>query len=98
LGLGTKIYIVWLKEMLNMKKNPSLLIVAVKVIGELLFLYGFFGWAYGVLVQLTHPNWLPLGLSHLIPWIRVDTFTIISFIVSAVGFFLWRLTKELTSR
>jgi hypothetical protein len=80
-----------------MKKNLSLLIVLVKVAGELLFLYGFFGWAYGVLVQLIHPYWLPLGLSHLIPWLRVDTFTIISFIASAVGFFIWRLTKELSS-
>jgi hypothetical protein len=68
----------------------------VEVIGKLLFLYGLLGWAYGVLVQLTHPDWLTFSLSHLIPWIRVDTFTIISFIVSGVGFLMWMLTRELT--
>ena len=69
--------------------------ILVKVVGELLFLYGFLGWVYGVLVQLTHPYWLPFGLSHLTPWIRVDSFTVISFIVSAIGFFMWRLAREL---
>jgi hypothetical protein len=68
--------------------------VVVKVLGELLFLYGFLGWIYGVLVQLIHPGWLSYGLSHLVPWIRVDTFTVFSFAVSAVGFLLWRLVKE----
>jgi len=34
-----------------------------------------------------------MGLSHLIPWIRVDSFAIISFTASIVGFFLWRLSK-----
>lgn len=65
-----------------------------KVGGEFLFTFGLLGWAYGVLVQLIHPEWLTLGLSHLIPWIRVDTFTIISFIIAAIGFLIWRLTKE----
>ena len=69
----------------------------VEVIGKLLFLYGLLGWIYGVLVQLVHPDWLTLGLTHLIPWIRVDTFTVISFIVSGVGFLMWMLTRELTS-
>jgi len=68
--------------------------VVVKVVGEALFLYGFLGWIYGVLVQLTNPRWLSLGLSHLTPWIRTDTFTIISFLISAIGFFTWRLAKE----
>jgi hypothetical protein len=66
-----------------------------KVGGEFLFLFGLLGWVYGVLVQLIHPEWLPLGLSHLMPWIRVDTFTIMSFIIAAIGFLIWRLTKEL---
>jgi len=72
--------------------------IVAKVLGELLFLFGLFGWVYGVLVQLVHPEWLTLQLSHLITWIRVDTFTIICFIISAVGFFIWRLTRELLSR
>lgn len=78
-----------------MKKPSILSVVVVKCFGELFFLYGFLGWVYGVLVQLLHPEWLPLGLSHLVPWIRVDTFTIISFIVSSVGFIVWRLAGEL---
>lgn len=75
----------------------ALKIIFAGVIGKLLFLYGLLGWTYGVLVQLTHPYWLTLGLTHLAPWIRVDTFTVISFIVSGVGFFMWMLTRELTS-
>jgi hypothetical protein len=71
-------------------------VVVVKVVGELLFLYGLLGWTYGVLVQLIHPRWLPYALSHLIPWIRIDTFTVISFALSALGFLTWRITRELT--
>jgi hypothetical protein len=84
--------------MLSMKKGTLLSIVVVKGIGELFFVFGFLGWMYGVLVQLIHPEWLTVQLSHLAPWIRVDTFTIICFIISAVGFLIWRLTRELLLR
>ena len=80
-----------------MTKTLDKFIVFVKVIGELLFLFGFLGWVNGEVVQFTHPSDLPLPLSHLTPWIRIDTFTILSFIVSAVGFFLWRTATELAS-
>jgi hypothetical protein len=73
----------------------SSVFVFVRVVGELLFVYGFLGWVYGVVVQLIHPDWIFSGLSHLTPWIRVDTFTVLCFVVSAVGFFVWRLAKEL---
>jgi hypothetical protein len=76
-----------------MKKPLLLSIIILKGFGELLFLYGLLAWVYGILVQLIHPEWLPLGLSHLTPWIRVDTFTIISFLISAAGFLIWRLTR-----
>lgn len=69
-------------------------VTVVRVLGEMLFLYGLLGWAYGVIIQLTHPSWLPGGLSHLTIWIRVDTFSIVSFLLSILGFFVWRLTKE----
>jgi len=69
--------------------------VLIKVVGELLFVFGFLGWINGEIVQATHPEWLPIPLSHLTPWVRVDTFTILSFLVSAVGFFMWRIVKEL---
>jgi hypothetical protein len=68
------------------------------VVGQFWFLYGLLGWAYGVLVQMLRPQWLGLGLSHLIPWIRVDTFAILSFIASALGFLLWRFAREFMGR
>jgi len=78
-------------------KSPAHVNVAlVKVVGELLFLYGLLGWIYGVIIQLTNPDWLPLPLSHLTGPLRTDTFTILCLILSAVGFFTWRLTIELT--
>jgi hypothetical protein len=81
-----------------MKKALLLSIIVLKVFGEVLFVYGLLSWVYGILVQLIYPEWLPLGLSHLIPWIRVDTFAIMSFILSAAGFLIWRLTRELLLR
>ena len=78
-----------------MVSHPKLIIPM--VIGELLFLFGLLAWIYGVLIQLIEPATLASGLSHLIPWIRVDTFTILSFIVSAIGFLIWRLAKEMIS-
>jgi hypothetical protein len=80
-----------------MKKFARLSFIVLKGFGQLLFLYGFLGWLYGILIQLIHPEWLTLGLSHLIPWIRVDTFAILCFVVSAVGFLIWRLTREVVS-
>ena len=68
-----------------------------KVVGELFFLFGLFGWIYGVLVALVHPNWLTAPFSHLTPDLRQDIFTIYAFVISAIGFVIWRLTKELAS-
>jgi hypothetical protein len=72
-------------------------LIPLKIFGEFLFLFGLLAWIYGVLIQLVHPEWLTLGLSHLIPWIRVDTFTIISFIIAAIGFLIWRIVHELVA-
>jgi hypothetical protein len=82
---------------MNMTKILDKFTVLIRVVGELLFLFGFLGWVNGEIVQFTHPAWLSLPLSHLTPWIRVDTFAILSFIVSAAGFFMWRIAKELIS-
>ena len=70
----------------------------VKIAGEFLFLFGLLGWGYGVLIQIVHPEWLPVTLSHLITWIRVDTFTILSFVIAAIGFLIWRLANELSKK
>ena len=77
-----------------MKNYMSIL----KIIGETLFIYGLLGWIYGVLIQLFYPDWLSYGLSHLTPWIRVDTFATISFALSIIGFLTMRLCKTFNSR
>ncbi len=76
-------------------QNLSKSIAFLRVVGQLLFLYGLLGWIYGVLIQLHHSASLTYPLSHLTPWIRVDTFTIMSFLVSAAGFLIWRTLAEL---
>jgi hypothetical protein len=81
-----------------MNKALMFSVVVGKAVGELIFVFGFLGWFYGVLVQLVHPDWLTIELSHLTPWLRVDTFTIACFVLSAIGFFVWRLMRELSSR
>ena len=73
--------------------NKSVLVI-IKVVGEMLFFFGFLAWLDGVVIQFTHPEWLPERVSHLLN-VRTDTFTIAMFFVSALGFFLWRLTAEL---
>lgn len=78
----------------GMNRSTSRLMLIVKVIGETLFLFGLLAWLNGVVIQFTHPDWLPLPVSHLLN-VRTDTFTIIMFFVSAFGFFVWRLMAEL---
>ncbi len=68
-------------------------ILIIKVAGELLFLYGLLAWLDGVVVQFVDPMWLAMPVSHLLN-VRTDTFTILMFFVSAVGFFIWRVTVE----
>jgi hypothetical protein len=68
--------------------------LVIKVVGQVLFLFGLLAWLDGVGIQFTHPMWLAMPVSHLLS-IRTDTFTILMFIVSAFGFFIWRLTEEL---
>jgi hypothetical protein len=70
-------------------------ILIAKVAGELLFLYGLLAWLDGVVIQFIDPMWLAMPVSHLFLWLRTDTFTIFSFIISALGFFIWRLAVEL---
>jgi hypothetical protein len=69
----------------------------VKILGQLLFLYGLLGWIYGILFQFIYPQWLTGPLSHLTPGLRVDVFAIASFFLSILGFLLWRFTIELTT-
>ena len=74
--------------------NRKILLFA-KVAGQLLFIYGLLAWLDGVVIQFADPEWLPMPVSHLLN-VRTDTFTIAMFIVSAIGFFVWRFIVELT--
>lgn len=78
-----------------MKRASERKVLIVKVAGELLFLYGLLAWLDGVVIQIVNPMWLADPVSHLFPWMRTDTFTILSFIASAIGFFIWRIAVEL---
>jgi len=73
-----------------MKTLKKLLIA----LSETLFLFGLLGWGYGVLLQLFYPGWIRGGLSHLTPFIRVDTFAILSFVISFFSFLLWRILRD----
>lgn len=78
----------------GMNRSTTIIMLIVKVIGEMLFLFGLLAWLNGVVIQFIYPNWLPLPVSHLLN-VRTDTFTIAMFFVSAFGFFVWRVTAEL---
>ena len=77
-----------------MSADSNRIMLVTKVVGQVLFLYGLLAWLDGVVVQFTNPMWLAMPVSHILN-IRTDTFTILMFIVSAFGFFLWRVTAEL---
>jgi hypothetical protein len=77
---------------MNVAPNRKMLVV--KVVGQVLFLFGLLAWLDGVFIQFTNPMLLAMPVSHLLN-VRTDTFTIFMFIVSAIGFFIWRLTVEL---
>jgi len=79
-----------------MPNDNSKWIVLARVIGQMIFVYGLLGWIYGVALQFWHSESLTYPLSHLTPWIRVDTFTIVSFLLSALGFLMWRFIAEVT--
>jgi hypothetical protein len=62
-----------------------------------MFLFGLLEWLYVVVIQVTHPDWLAISLTHYdvapLNW-RVDDVGILSFAISIFGFFLWRLETE----
>jgi hypothetical protein len=58
------------------------------------WLYGLLGGLYICVNAWIHPETLPLQLTHLTPWIREDTFGMLSFIVSAMSYFGLQLIKK----
>ena len=78
----------------KVRLSMKILRIILKVVGQLLFLFGLLGWIYGVMFQFIYPEWLTTTLSHLTRWIRVDSFAVLSFALSALGFLLWRFMVE----
>jgi hypothetical protein len=62
------------------------------------FLFGLLVWAYVVLIQVTHPEWLAAPFSHVnyfpFNW-RLDEVGMTAFAVSAVGFLVWQVELQL---
>jgi hypothetical protein len=71
-------------------------LVLLKGIGLTIFIFGLLVWAYVVIVQVTHPEWLPATLSHHafppLNW-RVDDLGIVGFAIAPIGFLTWYLSR-----
>jgi hypothetical protein len=62
-----------------------------------LFLFGLLTWLYVVVLQIAHPEWLSLPLSHIdvFPFnLRVDLTGMAAFVVSALAFFFLQSTPK----
>jgi hypothetical protein len=64
-----------------------------------IFVFSLLVWLYVVLIQVTHPEWLPAEFSHHdfppFNW-RLDNVGMIAFALAIVGFFLWQLEETKT--
>jgi hypothetical protein len=58
------------------------------------FVFSLLVWLYVILIQVTHPEWLPYQFSHLdyppFNW-RLDEVGMVAFGLAAIGFFVWRV-------
>ena len=95
-SLLVKLVTFWLCDLMTLLSSK--IVALFGALGEVFFVFGLFGWLYGVIIQITHPKFLTLPLSHLTPWLRVDTFTMYSFLISALGFFLWRFVVRINKK
>ena len=68
-----------------------------RIIGQTLFVFGLLAWVYVVIIQVTHPQWLPGPLTHYkippLDW-HVDDIGILSFAIAVFGFLIWRLDNS----
>src|ERR1700722_16760142 len=60
-----------------------------------LAVYGMVGWGYVAICGLIAPDTLHLPLTHLLPHLREDTSGVISFIISFIGFLVYRIVRNL---
>jgi hypothetical protein len=59
------------------------------------FLFGLLVWIYAIAIQITEPKVLRGALTHVDVFplnIRLDIAGMVAFAISALSFFLWRLT------
>ena len=59
-----------------------------------LTVFSLLGWLYIATVALVHPDTLDMQLTHFTPWLREDTFGILSFIISFFSFFFYQLIRK----
>ena len=59
-----------------------------------IWIFAAAGGFYVIVNASVHPETLTIQLSHLTPWIREDTFGIISWIVSFVSFLMWNILRD----
>ena len=72
-----------------------------RVVALTAFLFGLFVWAYTVLIQVTHPQWLYAPFSHVdyFPFNhRLDEIGMAAFAVSAVGFLIWQIELNMKTK
>jgi len=64
------------------------------------FLFSLLVWVYVVVIQITHPQWLPLPMSHVtffpFNW-RLDEIGMTAFAFAAVAFLIWQIELNTTS-
>jgi len=59
-----------------------------------IFVFSLLAGIYIILVSFFRTETLTIQLSHLTPWIREDTFGILSWIISFFSFLIWNLIRE----
>jgi len=66
-------------------------------VGLTIFIFGLLAWGYVVIIQVTHPAWLPDTLSHHafppLNW-RLDDVGMIGFAIAPLGFLTWYLSRS----
>jgi hypothetical protein len=75
-------------------KNRNRGIKALAALSLSLAVYGMIGWVYVATCALVAPDTLHLPLTHLLPHLREDTSGVISFIVSFIGFVIYRVVQD----
>jgi hypothetical protein len=73
-------------------RHPLLRAVALTV-----FVFSLLVWGYVVVIQVTHPEWLPAPFSHVntfpFNW-RLDEIGMTAFALAAVGFLVWQIERN----